>query len=148
MEIHTLSRGEKDREHSTKTLGLLPLVPGTEVASPRPTWDGYYCKELHGLPSVINIYNKDLDLDRNWKRLWEELSHSMSSSELYRKNSMLTVWLYGCYSSFPWLFLPLCKVLRPSLSGSVHARGLPSLHIRDCSPFLFLHKNPFWWWNA
>ena len=96
-----------------------------------------------GPPSIVRIYDTDLDLDRNWKGLWEPLSHSVSSPELPGKNALLTTWLYGCNGPFPRLSLPLSKVLPPSWSGSVCAHVLPCLDIPACNPFFVLNKSPF-----
>lgn len=92
----------------------LPPVPVREVGSLRPTWDGRHCKEQWPT-SIVKIYNKTLNQDRNWKGLWEEFSHSMSSPVPYRKNCTLSTWLYSCNSPFPRLSLPLYEILSPSL---------------------------------
>lgn len=47
------------------------------------------------------IYDRDLNLDRRWESLWEELSYPVSSQEPYRKKSMFGTQLYGCNIASP-----------------------------------------------
>lgn len=67
----------------------------------------------------VDFYDRDLDLDRNWKDLREDLWQPMSSGKPHRKNTVWNRDLYTVVMAPPlnFLFFSVNRLLVPSFKG-------------------------------